>query len=258
MVERLIEVPKSVVVVSTPIGVIPFSFEDVSPFCHIDGPEAIWLDSTDEEQLAEDLETLGLNEIPHVIFSPGEVPENPPPENTEVRAWIDRCSVVDKLSVFCATKPGHLCEMTDGMSARKSKTDRMINVSSGEKHILSPRLTDGGISLTLGGAAMLYSFNHGVPNRFESEDEIEEEDHPGIPRVLLSDDAIPFVGQGRNVMHGYIDGADPHITPGQPCVIVSSSGDLIAHGVSLATSLEMSLFRKGIAVKVRDGALREG
>lgn len=257
VVERLIEVPKSVVVVSTPIGVIPFSFEDVSPFCHIDGPEAIWLDPTDEEQLAEDLETLGLNDLPNLIVSPGDAPENPPPENAEVRSWIDRCSVVDKLSVFCATKPGNLCEMTDGMSARKSKTDRMINVSSNGEHILSPRLTDGGISLTLDGASMLYSFNPGVPNRFESEDEMVEEDHPGIPRVLLSEDAIPFVGQGRNVMHGYIDGADPHITPGQPCVIVSPSGELVAHGVSQSTSLEMSLFKKGIAVKVRDGALKE-
>ena len=34
-----------------------------------------------------------------------------------------------------------------------------------------------------------------------------------MPRVCVVDDAIPFVGQGRNVMHGYITGADPHLIP---------------------------------------------
>jgi len=257
VIEALLENPKSVVVISTPLGVIPFSFEDVSPFCHIDGPEAIWLEPTDNEQLVEDLETLGLNDIPHVTIYPGEAPENLPAEYPEIRSWIDRCSIVDKLSVLCAMKPGLLCGMTNEMSSRKSKTDRMVNVSVDGEHVFSPRLKDGGISLALGGARLLHSFNHAPPARFGSETETEEEDHPGIPRVLLSDDAIPFVGQGRNVMHGYIDGADPHVTPGQPCIVVSSSGDLVAHGVAQSTSMEMACFKKGIAVKVRDGALRE-
>jgi 7-cyano-7-deazaguanine tRNA-ribosyltransferase len=256
-VEALIEVPKSVVVISTPVGVIPFSFEDVSPFCHIDGPEAIWLDSTDDEQLNEDLETLGLGGIPYVISKPGEIPETPPDGAMDVRLWMDRCSVVDKLSVLCAIRPSELCEVTENMESRRSKTDRIINVSVDDEHLLSPRLTDGGISLAIGGARKLHSINPEPPLRFDSSEAIPEADHPGMPRVLLSEDAIPFVGKGRNVMHGYIEGADPHIIPGQPCIVVSSSGELVAHGVAQSTALEMSLFRKGIAVKIRDGALKE-
>ena len=143
------------------------------------------------------------------------------------------------------------------MEARRSNTDRMVNVSFNGQHVLSPRLKDGGISLTSEGARVLYSLNPGVPDLFDEENSSEEEDYPGIPRVMISEDAIPFVGDGRNVMHGYIIGADPHTTPGQPCVVVSQEGDLVAHGVPTSTTLEMATFKKGIAVKVRDGCLKE-
>ena len=78
---------------------------------------------------------------------------------------------------------------------------------------------------------------------------------PGIPRVRIIDDAIPFVGKGRNVMHGYILGADSHLIPGQQCVVISSSGELIAHGIAITTSSEMSHMKRGIAVKVKQGIL---
>ena len=74
----------------------------------------------------------------------------------------------------------------------------------------------------------------------------------------IVDDAIPFVGKGRNVMHGYISGADSHIIPGQPCLVVDSKGTLVAHGTPLTNHLEMQFLRKGIAVKVRDGAIKQG
>ena len=71
--------------------------------------------------------------------------------------------------------------------------------------------------------------------------------------MCIVDDAIPFVGKGRNVMHGYISGADSHIIPGQPCLVVDSKGTLVAHGTPLTNHLEMQFLRKGIAVKVRMG-----
>ena len=76
-----------------------------------------------------------------------------------------------------------------------------------------------------------------------------------MPRVLLMDDAIPFVGKGRNVIHGFVLGADPHLIVGQPCLVVSTKGELVAHGVANATADDMAFFDKGIAVKVRDGVL---
>ena len=56
-------------------------------------------------------------------------------------------------------------------------------------------------------------------------------------------------------MHGYILGADSHLIPGQQCVVISSSGELIAHGIAITTSPEMSHMKRGIAVKVKQGIL---
>ncbi len=256
IVENLIENPKTVVLVATPLGPIPYSFEDVSPFCHLDGPDSIWSVEFDQSNSYGDVSYLGLEEIPIKTSSP-KVLEESSEEISKIRTWLDRCSIVDKLSVFCAVHPKKLCEVSEIMEARRSNTDRMVNVSFNGRHVLSPRLKDGGISLTSEGARVLYSLNPGVPDLFDEENSSEEEDYPGIPRVMISEDAIPFVGDGRNVMHGYIIGADPHTTPGQPCVVVSQEGDLVAHGVPTSTTLEMATFKKGIAVKVRDGCLKE-
>ena len=253
-IEHLVEEPRTVVMISTPIGPIPFSIEDVSPWCHLTGPDGIWEPIFDDEEVLEALDEFGLSEVPliRVIPSEGEEGQNKAPE---VREWLDRCSIVDKLALLCAINPSDGCKMTDGMTSRKSRTDRLVNVNSGGEHILSPRLTDGGVSLTTHGASIANGLNTSpVPDFGSSE---EDSDFPGIPRVCIIDDAVPFVGKGRNVMHGYISGADSHLTPGQPCIVVDSNGALVAHGTPITTHLEMSFLRKGVAVKVREGAMKQ-
>jgi archaeosine-15-forming tRNA-guanine transglycosylase len=132
----------------------------------------------------------------------------------------------------------------------------MVNVYSDNLHIISPRLNDGGISLTLNGAQMINDLSPGKPIHFGVEYEGDELDHPGIAKVMIVDDAIPFVGQGKNVMQGYVLGADPHLIPGQPCLVVDSNGELVAHGIPMTSAREMAFLTKGIAVRVRDGALK--
>ena len=255
IVEELNENPKTIVLVSTPLGPVPYSFEDVSPFCHLDGPESIWYQQLDPSEPYGDISYLGLEGYP-IKSSSSKNLEESSAEIAKIREWLDRCSIVDKLSVFCGVHPKKLCEVSETMESRRSNTDRMVNVSFNGEHVLSPRLKDGGISLTSHGARILYSLNPGIPDLFSEEGPSEEADHPGVPRVMISEDAIPFVGDGRNVMHGYVLGADPHSTPGQPCIVVSEKGELIAHGTPTSTSLEMASLKKGIAVKIRDGCLK--
>ena len=254
VIEHLVEEPRTVVMVSTPIGPIPFSLEDVSPWCHLTGPEGIWDPIFDDQEILEVLEEFGISDVPLIRAIPREeVGEQT--KAAEVREWLDRCSVVDKLALLCAINPSDGCKMTEGMTSRKSRTDRLVNVNSGGRHILSPRLTDGGISLTTHGASIANGLNHSPVPEFGSSG--EDSDFPGIPRVCIIDDAVPFVGKGRNVMHGYISGADSHLTPGQPCLVIDSTGALVAHGTPITTHLEMSFLRKGVAVKVREGAMKQ-
>ena len=254
VIEHLVEEPRTVVMVSTPIGPIPFSLEDVSPWCHLTGPEGIWDPIFDDQEILEVLEEFGISDVPLIRAIPREeVGEQT--KAAEVREWLDRCSVVDKLALLCAINPSDGCKMTEGMTSRKSRTDRLVNVNSGGRHILSPRLTDGGVSLTTHGASIANGLNHSPVPEFGSSG--EDSDFPGIPRVCIIDDAVPFVGKGRNVMHGYISGADSHLTPGQPCIVIDSTGALVAHGTPITTHLEMSFLRKGVAVKVREGAMKQ-
>ena len=253
-VEALLENPRSLVMIPTPLGPIPFSMEDVSPWCHLECSDETWLEVFGDEEIWEGLEELGLEDMPLVRASPVEIPDDE--KSSEIRQWLDRCSIVDKLSVLCAVPPIEACKLTGEMQVRRSNTDRIVNVFDGEQHILSPRLNDGGISLALEGALRLNS-NPNPPALFGEPLSDPDSDHPGIPRVRLLEDAIPFVGKGRNVMHGYIRGADPHLIPGQPCLVVDDVGNLVAHGSAVTTPREMSQLSKGVAVRVREGALRD-
>jgi len=248
VVSALLEEPRSIILLSTPLGPIPFTLEDVSPWCHLDCPDDVWLNSYEDEEIAEGLAELGLAELPLVRIEQCAMPEGK--HVGDVRDWLDRCAVVDKLAVLCGVSPSDGCSLTEGMSSRR------VNVLLEDEHILSPRLSDGGISLALGGAQRLNALNPGPPSRFDDPAD-DGLDHPGMPRVWLLDDAIPFVGRGRNVMQGYVLGADSHLTPGQPCLVVDGNGGLIAHGTAVTTAREMAHLKKGIAVRVRDGALRD-
>jgi uncharacterized protein with predicted RNA binding PUA domain len=231
--------------------------EDVSPWCHIDCSDDVWDLPLDEDEIIQELFELDLSDLPFIRISPGPSPDERIEGSKIIRDWLDRCSIVDKLSVLNGVTPSLGCKITSEMTSRRSKTNRMVNVYSGGVHTISPRLNDGGISLTLEGARMINSEYSSSPLIFGEEFEGDELDHPGLARVMIVDDAIPFVGQGRNVMQGYVLGADPHLIPGQPCLVVDSNGDLVAHGTAITTAREMAYLTKGLAVRVRDGALKD-
>ena len=248
--------PSSIIFVSTPIGLIPYSMEDVSPWCHIDSSDEVWNKPLDEDEIVQELYDFDLSDLPFICITPDPDPDENIAGSQKIIDWLDRCSIVDKLSVLNGVSPSLGCDITSNMTSRRSKTNRMVNVHSEEVHILSPRLNDGGISLTLAGARKIHSYFSDTPLIFGEDFEGDEKDHPGLARVMIIDDAVPFVGQGRNVMQGYVSGADPHLIPGQPCLVVDSNGNLIAHGIAITTAREMAYLTKGLAVRVRDGALK--
>lgn len=254
-INALADEPKSAIMIMTPLGLIPFTLEDLSPWCHLIGPESIWSEIADDEEINEILLDFGLSEIPlaRVQLEDSDVTSHD--QLMKIKCWVERCSIVDKLSVICDIHPMDSCSLTSQMSVRRSRTDRVVNVFSEDEHILSPRLTDGGLSLSLAGSRAINDLNKAPVPIFGHE--VKGQVFTGLPRIHLRADAVPFVGQGRNVVHGYALGADSHLTPGLPCLLVDSEGSLVAHGISLSTATEMEFMKKGIAVKVRDGALKE-
>jgi len=76
---------------------------------------------------------------------------------------------------------------------------------------------------------------------------------PRPPGVVVDEHAEPFVRKGRNVFHGFILSVDKEVKQGDICLIYNQNGEYIAIGKAECEATEMTLFKKGIAIRVRDG-----
>ena len=207
------------------------------------GPRSIW-DSLSDADRDFDLEAMmeGVEQSVRIsvengkqtnleqiesVFGVGE-------ENEVEKVDLDRKMIEDKVRYFLDVEATFTNQLLDKSTFVYSKTHRVRNVlSSDGEHLFSPRMRDGGLSLTLEGAKRL----HGTD----------------IPTVVVNEDSVPFTRKGRNVMHGFILDVKGDLTPGLPCLIEDQNGIFIGHGVALCTRDEVAVFSKGIAIKVRDG-----
>lgn len=233
IIHALSKNPNQIPIIQTPNGLLPFDLEDWAPLCHIHAFDSIW--SSIPSPSDESLRDLGLNPSSlSILESTGEATDRE--VRNQIHEWLEHSQISAKCSVFLGANRESTADWLEGMSVDRSSTGRIRNVFLADgRHVLSPRLQDGGISLTNEGAKDLHSL--GV----------------GTPRLVLQDDAIPFVRDGRNVIHGFIERVDESIVPGLACLIVDSNGDLVAHGVSRCTSNEILKFTKGIAIRTRGG-----
>ena len=242
--------PSTQIFVATPLGVLPFSLEDINPWAHVVGPDALHADF-DADALAEDLAALVGREVEEVIFiemgtDKSEVLEALGDALGDAAALDDSSSatarhvrevraIAEKVALFTDLDLDAAEAWLAGATFVHSRTGRVRNVmTAAGDHVLRPRMRDGGLSLTLAGAAALHAMG-------------------GLPTVQVDDDAAPFARKGRNVMHGFILGATGTLRPGLPCAVTDGAGTFLAHGTALCAERELLAFRKGIAVKVRDG-----
>ncbi|MCK4808084.1 MAG: tRNA-guanine transglycosylase, partial [Candidatus Aenigmarchaeota archaeon] len=72
-------------------------------------------------------------------------------------------------------------------------------------------------------------------------------------RVVVSDDAVPFIMEGKSVFSRFVIDADREIRPYDEVLIVDSSDKLVGTGRCLLNYDEMMDFRDGVAVKTRIG-----
>jgi 7-cyano-7-deazaguanine tRNA-ribosyltransferase len=281
LVTRLIHhAPGLEVMILTPIGLMPYSLEDVNPFTHIVGPDWIWRTRPDLSLIRDDLENFSMSdrriitldlkgdqlvdraltkliEMNVIDQSCREIPIDPNDfENSQLQ--LRRRKAADKFALFFNVQSELSHEMTSQSKFVINRQGRIKNVlSSSDKHLASFRLGDGGLSLNNEGAVELYSHRRRqLPTGF-SESEIFGYSGEGLALVVVDDDAEPFIRQGRNVFHGFVTACDPWLRPNEACLIVNDKGDLLGHGVSQCTPEEIATFQKGVAIKTRDGIKTE-
>ncbi|HYB92981.1 MAG TPA: PUA domain-containing protein [archaeon] len=72
-------------------------------------------------------------------------------------------------------------------------------------------------------------------------------------RVVVSNDVVDFIREGRNVFAKHVVEADAEIRPFEEVAVTDGNDKVIAVGRALLTGREMLVFKRGVAVKVRKG-----
>ena len=262
--------PNLEIFVQTPLGLLPYSLEDLNPFAQVDGPTWLWKRRLNTVLLREELQRLNVDADRIVILDVGQdsliqkastllmkhglldeeimVDDQVLPP---LRDGLRRRQITDKMVVLLNLDYDHAASLVESCTYIIGGTGRVKNVIDKHgQHIVSPRLTDGGLSMTdLGSKAMF---------ELQSESIVEgEEFNPsagrgkGPPRLMVEADAVDFILRGRNVFHGFVTACDPWLKAGEACLILGTDGTLIGHGTAQCDANEALRFKKGIAVRTR-------
>jgi len=120
------------------------------------------------------------------------------------------------------------------------RTGRIRHVYLDGKLLATLRPSDGFFSLTVAGAKRMV-----------------EKVKPLRCWVTVSDEAAPFVAEGKSLFAKHVVDADEDIRPHEEVLVTDRGGEILAVGRALLTGREMKAFRRGIAVKVRRGVKEE-
>jgi len=248
--------------VYTPVGLLPWGLEDLNPWAHIEGPDWLWKRRPDLSWTQRELERLGISDRKIITFDISDT-ENlhekmfkklslDEPKRNQNKRLTEQ--MVQKLVVLLNVENSIALEICHDATFTMSRTERIRNMTDKEgRHLFSPRLAEGGISLTIDGATLLHSLRkEKIPVGFPDED-FGFCPGKGPAWIVVTDDAVPFIKQGRNVMHGFVEGVDKWLRPNENVLIVDTNGNLVGFGRSNSTVSEMASSTKGIAVKTREG-----
>ena len=118
---------------------------------------------------------------------------------------------------------------------KSRRTGRIKHIYLRGSLLATMRAEDGLLSLTISGAERLSPI---LGERY---------------KVVITEEAAPFVAKGRSAFAKHVIKADPGIRAGDEVLIVAPDGRLLAVGRAVLSGREMVVFKRGVAVKVRAG-----
>ena len=123
---------------------------------------------------------------------------------------------------------------------KSKRTGKIRNIICDGSHVVSMRAEDGLFTLKLDGGRRLH----------------QRLKYP-LLRVVVTDDAVPFVKEGKSVFAKFVSECDPDLRPYDECLIVDEHDMFLGIGRTILTRNEMLTFRHGMAVKTRE-SIKEG
>jgi 7-cyano-7-deazaguanine tRNA-ribosyltransferase len=123
---------------------------------------------------------------------------------------------------------------------KSKQTGKIRNIFCDGSHVVSMRAEDGLFTLKIDGGLRLHK-----RMKFP------------LLRVVVIDDAVPFIKEGKSLFAKFVSDCDPHLRPYDECVIVDEQDRFLGVGRTVLTRNEMLTFQHGVAVKTRD-VLQQG
>ena len=217
-------------VVVSPFGPVPAELDEMYPLAQSLFPSIQDMETeTESERLTfQFLSAVGFKGA----ITPEQIPEN---GALEYDADLLRAKAVARyqfgISAADALFRGEV------QLVKSKKTGKIRNVISDGEHVLSMRAGDGLYTLRMEGARRITG---SVPA-------------PHM-RVVVIDDAIPFVSEGRNVFAQFVLSCDGSLRPMEEVIVTDDKDNPIATGRMFLTPAEIPFMKKGMAVKVRSGS----
>jgi uncharacterized protein with predicted RNA binding PUA domain len=124
----------------------------------------------------------------------------------------------------------------DGVTFQLSRTKRVRQVFYSGNRVATARAKDGFFTLSIEGASIVHRL---LPNR--------------KLRVVISDEAVPFVEKGKTAFIKHVLEIDHELRAGEEVFITDKTDRLLATGQLLLSPLEIQALDRGAAVDVRTG-----
>jgi 7-cyano-7-deazaguanine tRNA-ribosyltransferase len=216
-------------IVVTPFGPIPAELDELYPLAQSLFPEIMDMESeTESERLMfQCLSQLGFKSA----IDSSQIPED---GTEEFDADLIRAKAVARyqfgIPAADALFRGEIQLITS------KKTGKIRNVISDGEHVLSMRAGDGLYTLRMEGAKRI----------------VEAVPAPHM-RVVVMDDSVPFVSEGRNAFAQFVLDCDPEIRLMDEVIVTDRNDNPIATGRAFLVPFEIKQMKKGMAVKVRSG-----
>ena len=217
-------------IVESPFGPVPAELDEIYPLA-----QSLFPEITDAETVSESdnltfdfIEKMGFEEV----IESDEIPDD---GDMEYDPDVLRAKAIANYQFGIDVADSMFRGNIEIIKSRK--TGKIRNVISDGEHILSLRAGDGLYTLRPEGAQRI----------------LEKIPSPRM-RVIVNDDSIPFVSEGRNAFAQFVLDADDEIRPMEEVIVVDKNDNFLATGRALLIKSEMKSLKKGIAVKVRTGS----
>jgi 7-cyano-7-deazaguanine tRNA-ribosyltransferase len=216
-------------IVVSPFGPAPAELDELYPIAQSLFPEDTDMESEkwSEDMMFDFLTKMGFDDVKEY----GDVADG----NEEYNADLLRAVAVARYQFGLDAAAALMRGKIELITSRK--TGKIRNVISDGEHVLSMRAGDGLYTLRPEGAKRVLA---AVAAPYM--------------RVVIADDAVPFVSEGKNVFCQFVKDMDAGIRPMEEVIVVDKNDAFVATGRAQLIKNEVASFGKGIAIRVRSGS----